>query len=294
MGIIVLEFLNHKPVDIEKDPKKGDHTVTPANKGYVTWSTSWGLPDSTVFIDQMDPDKVYYVVGHEIGHSFWLIHAENTGESNGPHHDKKDHNCIMSYSEGLVVYRQDGSTLLRMDGLTGQKMISGARVDVRPFKDTLAAGAEWKWNMDLSTLHYPLPAGNYYLEARLDDEGLGVILRSDATEIQVEDPDLIHMAPSRANPVMDGLALLFRSPTKNGVDAPLVLRQYNALRPLAAWYSSSLPSDLRADLAFCAQPAFFQTDSFDPFFRKWVIGSDGANLSSPGVSYTGTWIGRAG
>ena len=49
-------------------------------------------------IDMKDPDKVYYVVGHEMGHNFYLRHSENTGDKPPGHHDTSDHNCIMAYS----------------------------------------------------------------------------------------------------------------------------------------------------------------------------------------------------
>jgi len=105
-GFIVIEFLAHKPLNIQKDPKNGDFTVSAANTGFVTWTFSIGLSDSVVFADQKDPDKVYYVVSHEMGHNFWLLHWENTGESNGSNHDRKDHDCVMSYSDGTAFPHQ--------------------------------------------------------------------------------------------------------------------------------------------------------------------------------------------
>jgi hypothetical protein len=98
-GFIVVNFLLHKPVDIKNDPANGDNTVTAANKGFVTWGGSIGLADSVILADQKDPDKVYYVVAHEMGHNFYLLHWENTGENNQSDHDQDDHNCMMSYSD---------------------------------------------------------------------------------------------------------------------------------------------------------------------------------------------------
>lgn len=95
-GFVVIEFLTHLPVDIMNAPP-GDVKVTKANKQFVTWTFSIGLPDSTVFADQKDPDKVYYVVSHEMGHNFWLLHWENSGGV-ASDHDTHDHNCSMSYS----------------------------------------------------------------------------------------------------------------------------------------------------------------------------------------------------
>jgi hypothetical protein len=95
VGFIIINFLTHLPVSIQKAPP-GDVTVV--NPAHITWSFSIGKPDSTVFADQKDPDKVYYVVAHEMGHNFWLLHWENTGENNAKDHDKSDRNCVMSYS----------------------------------------------------------------------------------------------------------------------------------------------------------------------------------------------------
>jgi hypothetical protein len=100
-GFIIAEFLTHRPVNVLKAPP-GDKTVVNAN--YVTWSFSIGLPDSMVFADEKDPDKVYYVVSHEMGHNFWLQHWENTDNIVTADHDTADHNCSMSYSSATSPY----------------------------------------------------------------------------------------------------------------------------------------------------------------------------------------------
>jgi len=98
-GFVIVSFLLHKPVNIKNDPANGDNTVTNDNKGFVTWGGSIGLADSVILADQKDPDKVYYVVSHEMGHNYYLLHWENTGENNQANHDTDDHNCTMSYSD---------------------------------------------------------------------------------------------------------------------------------------------------------------------------------------------------
>ena len=100
-GFVVVEFLTHRPVKLLKAPP-ADNTVLQAN--YVTWSFSIGLPDSTIFADQKDPDKVYYVVSHEMGHNLWLKHWEHAGGSQPEDHDQDDHNCTMSYSSGNCAH----------------------------------------------------------------------------------------------------------------------------------------------------------------------------------------------
>jgi LysM repeat protein len=104
-GFIVVNFMTHEPVDImEKPPFK--RTVTFPN--YITWTFSIGLPDSVIFADQKDPDKVYYVVSHEMGHNFWLQHWENAGPVFADH-DNNDHNCSMAYSGSLYPHQAPGS-----------------------------------------------------------------------------------------------------------------------------------------------------------------------------------------
>ncbi len=95
IGWVIVNFLTHKPVNIQKNPPAD---VTVAKASFITWSSSYGLADSVIMADQKDPDKVYYVVGHEMGHNLWLHHFENAGGTKPAEHDTADHNCIMSYS----------------------------------------------------------------------------------------------------------------------------------------------------------------------------------------------------
>jgi len=95
VGFIIVNFLSHLPVDV-KSGFLFIHWVS--GKNYITWTSSVGMPDSLIYADQKDPDKVYYVVGHEMGHNLFLRHWEHTKDKNPDDHDHSDHNCIMSYS----------------------------------------------------------------------------------------------------------------------------------------------------------------------------------------------------
>ena len=97
--MIINSFLSHKPINIRNDPANGDNTITTENRQFVNWSGSIGLPDSVILVDQMDPDFVSYVIEHGMGHNFYLLHWENSGEANLKNHDLSDHNCTMSYSD---------------------------------------------------------------------------------------------------------------------------------------------------------------------------------------------------
>jgi hypothetical protein len=101
IGFAIVEFLTHRPVTVLKAPP-GDTTV--ASASYITATSSIGLPDAIVFAEQKDPDQVYYVVSHEMGHTFWLKHWENAPGSTPADHDKADHNCAMSYPTTSATY----------------------------------------------------------------------------------------------------------------------------------------------------------------------------------------------
>ncbi|MFO0756453.1 MAG: hypothetical protein U0359_08175 [Byssovorax sp.] len=102
-GIVACTFFTHKPVDIQTAPP-GDTSVVGDNAGYIGGSTSLGMSDGFIFIDLTDRDQVYYVLAHEMGHTFWLHHFENAGGSTPADHDQNDHNCIMSYSTFNVKF----------------------------------------------------------------------------------------------------------------------------------------------------------------------------------------------
>lgn len=80
----------------ERSP--GIQLKVPTNLNYVSWTFSVGLPDSVIYLDQRDPDKVYFVMAHEMGHNLFLKHWENTSGPIPMDHDQADHNCLMSYS----------------------------------------------------------------------------------------------------------------------------------------------------------------------------------------------------
>jgi hypothetical protein len=110
IGLVIINFFQHDPVDIQNNPAGGDTKVTKANTQFVTWGSSIGLADGITFMDMKDPDKVYYVVAHEMGHAFYLRHWENAGGV-AINHDSSDHNCIMSYSvatTSLPKFQREG------------------------------------------------------------------------------------------------------------------------------------------------------------------------------------------
>lgn len=133
VGFLLCTFLSHAPVDVETAPGRGDRSVKPENVGYVSWASSIGLEDSVILYDLLDPDQSYYVAAHEMGHNLYLLHWQNTGESNFGHHDHSDRNCMMSYStdrKGGPAHQKPGKYAPHFCGkcnlkLRGWRILSG-------------------------------------------------------------------------------------------------------------------------------------------------------------------------
>jgi hypothetical protein len=164
-----------------------------------------------------------------------------------------------------------GRTPLRtMSRLSRQAFLSDGRVDSSLDLDTLAPGQEWKWNLDLSSFHYPIPPGEYLVNAIYDYGPAGVRLDSGFQELRVAQYPVIAVEAWRDNPVLDGLALLIEADTDDG--PAWFLRQHNYDRPMGAWYSIRVAAGEEPGTPpYCATCNFFQTDSADPFFEKWVL-----------------------
>ena len=172
-------------------------------------------------------------------------------------------------------YAPDGRLVRRASGLTLQRLMSRSRLDPRPDLDRLDAGATWAWTVDLTEYHYPLAEGRYEVQAAYRDLEGGEI-RSARHALTVEAESLRGVAMVRDNPVLDGLALLLE--TERDGQRRVYLRQHGTNRPLAAWYCASVELDGSLPHASLATNNFFTTDSFDPFFRKWLVWTQGDHV----------------
>jgi len=170
----------------------------------------------------------------------------------------------------------DGELFRRVSGLTHQAMMTSGRVSADPDLEELGPKRQWKWTVDLASYHYALPQGEYELEAVLVHSDKEPPVRSGRSTIHVAGDTLAGIQPLRDNPVIDGTALMLKA---NGHGkARYYLRQHNTGRPLAAWYCEPVNFGDGAEEPFCATPNFFCTDSFDHFFRKWILWRVGASL----------------
>lgn len=189
----------------------------------------------------------------------------------------------------LEARRPDGTLIARMNGLTRQALMSTGRVNETPLLETLEAGARWTWLLDLARYHYPLPAGPCRLTAHYHYAPAEVRLSSAPVELEVGSAAPRELVLLEDAPVLDTLTLLFRAEEESG--APLtVLRQHNAGRPLAAWYSSAVEGPRARVPAnppiawdgptrpFLAAARYRTTESFDPSFVKWLITTDGSKV----------------
>ena len=70
--------------------------------------------------------------------------------------------------------------------------------------------------MDLSSFHYPIPAGDYLVNAVYAYEPAGVKLDSGFQELRVASDPAVAVEAWRDNPVLDGLALLIEADTEDG------------------------------------------------------------------------------
>lgn len=122
-GVITISYALHKPLDIYGLPKTlrtiktrtrrnraveaylqqcmaaGKNPNVLLKKGFSATQYSIALADSMVFAAYDDGCKPYSLLAHEIGHLFWLNHAEHAGDKNPKFHDLSDHNCLMSYGK---------------------------------------------------------------------------------------------------------------------------------------------------------------------------------------------------
>lgn len=164
-----------------------------------------------------------------------------------------------------------GQTPLRtMSRLSRQAFLSEGRVDTSLDLDTLEPGQEWNWKMDLASFHYPIPAGEYLVNATYEYPPAGVSLDSGFRELRVASDPVTAVEAWRDNPCLDGLALLIEADTEAG--PAWFLRQHNHNRPVGAWFSSRVATSEQPDTRpYCATCNFLQTESLDPFFEKWVL-----------------------
>jgi outer membrane protein OmpA-like peptidoglycan-associated protein len=103
-GHLVVAFRPHRAVDILKngsDPSQGYH-----KQGYRARFVSMGLADGIVTYDLGDGDRRGFVVTHEFGHHNFMYHHEAASDTHPTHHDTTDHNCTMSYNNGVTAFAE--------------------------------------------------------------------------------------------------------------------------------------------------------------------------------------------
>ncbi|MBM3782803.1 MAG: hypothetical protein FJW30_00510 [Acidobacteria bacterium] len=164
---------------------------------------------------------------------------------------------------GLALLSSAEEPLRRMDRQTRQKMLNTGRVDTTADTQVLEPGEGWRTKIDLASFHYPVPPGEYLLRAECGDE------QSEPVELNVREQRPLRIEVTRDNPILDAQTLLFTVQGDDGVE--YYLRQHNAGRPLGAWYSRRVLAERNAASAFVAAAGFYQAESLDLAYRKWVV-----------------------
>jgi hypothetical protein len=177
-------------------------------------------------------------------------------------------------SLSIEVYSADGQLFRRMDGESQAEML-GTGSD-EPFRGALAAGDECEWGIDFSNYHYPLPAGTFQVIGILELPNGGGRIPSMPVQLHVAATKITAVQPLRDNPVLDSLTTLIETEGATGKD--YYLRLQSPDRPLASWYCHRIMNRQDVKDILCAQASHFQTENFDPFFRRWVVWREGEQI----------------
>lgn len=169
----------------------------------------------------------------------------------------------------ILLRNQSGELLRLMNRQTRQRMLSDGRVDATLDLETIASGEEWQWPVDLASFHYLLPTGEFEVSGRLVYPPAAVDVGSAKSDVIVREDPICTVQMIRDNPVIDSVSLLI------GADSPAgrgyFVRQHNYDRPTGAWYARQIPVPPDAGEPFFASAGFYQAESFDPAFRKWLV-----------------------
>jgi len=176
----------------------------------------------------------------------------------------------------IAVYYPGGKLLRSMNGLSRQLMRSSGRVNAASTLAPIQPGEIWRWTIDLAKYHYTLPEGEFEIEGLFEYLPLNLQLSSERQRIRVVAPPMQTLDAFRDNPVIDRLDLLLRV-GRNG-SSTFYLRQYSKV-PLAAAYSEPLPVAPNGT-TFCASANYFQTATFEPVSKRWLLWTNGRELSA--------------
>ncbi len=155
-----------------------------------------------------------------------------------------------------------GALVVRMSGLTSQAMMRSGRLKEVPLLEQLAPGAQWAWTLDLARLHYALPARAAAIEAVYRDRVSGLEARSERRTIEIADLPVADVLSVHDDPVIEGLTLLVAAGANGSRE--YFLRQHNAPRPLAAWYSERVLAGAKAEAPFCSAERTTRSGSMMP------------------------------
>lgn len=174
-----------------------------------------------------------------------------------------------------IVLRDGAGNLVRsMNRQTRQRMLSDGRVDGTLDTEELPSGEQWQWPMDLASFQFSLPAGAYTVSGRLVYPPENLDVESAKTSLNVREDPVCFVGAMRDNPVIDSVSLLIGAESESG--RQYFLRQHNYSRPCGAWYAARIPAPPDGGEPFFAPAGYYQAESFDPAFSKWIVMPRGA------------------
>jgi hypothetical protein len=169
-----------------------------------------------------------------------------------------------------------GKPLRRMNGITSQVMATGGRIDPTPSLHRLGPRETWQWTIDLSSFHYPLPEGEWWVEAVYRYPPEDLLLRSNEVKIRVSAPRLAGLQTVLDNPVLERLDVLFHAEEDRAPQ--YYVRQYGPGLPLACWFSERVSANGLLSDPFFASSNFMETSTFQAAARRWLLWREGSQL----------------
>jgi hypothetical protein len=165
-----------------------------------------------------------------------------------------------------------------MSGLTGQAMMTNARLDPRPSLLELPAGEAWQATVDAGTLHYLMPMGSFGVRARYTYEPEDIDVLSELQTVDVIDIEPAAVQLTEEQTLLDTLLVMVS--TGLGPERRCFLRQHTRSRPLASWYAVEIEGAQGADDVFASTGDYVEAPVADAFVERFVLWRRGDVLST--------------
>lgn len=187
---------------------------------------------------------------------------------------------IWDNTAALTFTALDGDKSVRIMNTITKKMMRQGMRDRIPVDTSLlglSPGETWQAKFDLGGYHYLLPPRVTNLSATFSYSPENIFLESGRVPVSITHSFLGRILLTRDNPVTDGLTVLLGESAPSGA---VYLRLYNTASPLASWCSARIDGIAAETVVCCARPNYFDPESFDPFFERWVVFRENRKVSA--------------